>query len=167
MKNKIILIYGLGKSGQACLRYCVAQNLVVRAIDDNSSHSDRKKLQALYSTVDFYFSEFNENILANVSRIIVSPGISLNNPLLKYAQDSGIKVMRDLEWFVQLCKAPIIGITGANGKTTVTTMLARLFSSYYKSIKVGGNIGIPLFEILTTEPVDYYIIEISSNLMRM
>lgn len=160
--KEIILIYGLGESGRSCLDFCYKQGWKVRAIDDNADHSKKTALKDKYLEVDFYFSDYNDQVLQGVSKFIVSPGIDFRQELITTARELGINVMRDLEWFAQLCQAPIIGVTGSNGKTTVRTMLACLFSAYYSSIKVGGNSGIPLFSLLSNEPVDYYIIECSS-----
>lgn len=162
-QDGLILIYGLGESGIACLNYCYKKHYAVRVIDNHLQSSQLIELKRKYSGVEFYNAEQSEFLLTGVSKLIVSPGIPLSRSLIIKARESDISVLRDLDWFMQLAVAPVIGITGSNGKTTVRSLLEHLFSNYFHCIKVGGNSGTPLFELLLdNESVDYYIIECSS-----
>ena len=70
--------------------------------------------------------DFDRDLLAHMDRALVSPGISLEEPALVAARENGVELIGDLELFLQHAKAPVIGITGSNGKSTVTTLLGAM-----------------------------------------
>ena len=92
-KNEIILIYGLGESGQSCLHYCYQQGWNIRAVDDNASHKKKYILESNYPTVDFYFAQFDERILHGASKLIVSPGIDFHEEWYDYLHDYKLSIL--------------------------------------------------------------------------
>jgi UDP-N-acetylmuramoylalanine--D-glutamate ligase len=103
-----------------------------------------------------------EQYLENISRIIVSPGVGLKGAFLDLIQRLEIQVIGDIELFALVVQAPVIAITGSNGKSTVTQLTGELLEAAGKSVLVGGNIGTPVLDLLKREIPDYYVLELSS-----
>src|SRR5690606_29176812 len=100
--------------------------------------------------------------LTDVGRIIVSPGISDNDPLLKAARAAQVQIVSDIELFVQEAKAPLIAITGSNGKSTVTTLVALMCEAAGRKVLSGANLGKPALDLLAEEEPELYVLELSS-----
>ena len=94
--------------------------------------------------------------------LIISPGVSLDHPTVRKAQDIGIEIVGDIELFARAVAAPVIGITGSNGKSTVTQWLAVLLRVAGHKVLVGGNIGPPALDLLADELPECYVLELSS-----
>ena len=105
------------------------------------------------------------NYLRSLSEDIIfrAPGVPFDLPELCTARKEGKVVTSDLEMFFDLCPCPIIGVTGSDGKTTTTTLIAEMLRAEGKTVHLGGNIGKALFpEIETVRPEDYAVVELSS-----
>lgn len=85
-----------------------------------------------------------EELLQDIDYIVLSPGISIEIPLVKIAKAKNITVMSEIEVAYQLCTAPIVAITGTNGKTTTTTLIGEMVKTTDRNVVVGGNIGLAL-----------------------
>ena len=95
--------------------------------------------------------------------IVVSPGVPSNIPLLLEAREKGIPVYSEIEAASWFCRAPIIAITGSNGKTTTTSLVAHIFAHAGRTVHVAGNIGRAFSDIAsTTSPEDVVVLEVSS-----
>ena len=95
--------------------------------------------------------------------IFRAPGVPFDLPELTAARKAGKVITSDLEMFFDLCPCPIIGVTGSDGKTTTTTLIAEMLRAQGKRVHLGGNIGKALFpEIETVRPEDYAVVELSS-----
>ncbi|MGL4206409.1 MAG: UDP-N-acetylmuramoyl-L-alanine--D-glutamate ligase, partial [Aeromonadaceae bacterium] len=90
-----------------------------------------------------------------------SPGIALATPALQVAARAGVEIIGDIELFVREAKAPIVAITGSNGKSTVTTLVGEMAAEAGLAVGVGGNIGTPALDLLLV-PADLYVLELSS-----
>ncbi|MGL5512082.1 MAG: UDP-N-acetylmuramoyl-L-alanine--D-glutamate ligase, partial [Sporomusa sp.] len=105
----------------------------------------------------------DEALLAAVDYLVLSPGISIEIALAVAAQKRGIAVLSEVEVAYRLSRAPIVAITGTNGKTTTTTLVGEILKTTGRQVAVGGNIGAALSEqTLTTEPDGFVVAEISS-----
>jgi UDP-N-acetylmuramoylalanine--D-glutamate ligase len=94
--------------------------------------------------------------------VIVSPGLSLDHPALLSARAAGAELIGDIELFARLVHAPVVGITGSNGKSTVTTLVGAMGAAAGISVGVGGNLGTPALDLITVPEPDYYVLELSS-----
>ena len=106
-----------------------------------------------------------ENYLENleVDMIFRTPGMSFNMPELKKARDNGIAVTSEMEVFFDLCPSTIFAVTGSDGKTTTTTLIAKMLEAEGKTVHVGGNIGEPLLpRIENIKEDDFVVVELSS-----
>ena len=105
----------------------------------------------------------DESLLDGVDRIVISPGISLDIPIVKAAQARGIDVVSEVELAYEVSKSPIVAVTGTNGKTTTTTLLTKVLEGSGKPVRVGGNIGASLSEVAYSMPADGFLVaELSS-----
>jgi UDP-N-acetylmuramoylalanine--D-glutamate ligase len=94
--------------------------------------------------------------------VVASPGIALREPLIAEALARGIEVVGDVELFAREAKAPVVGITGTNGKSTVTTLVARMAARAGRVVSVGGNLGTPVLDLLSAPVPELYVLELSS-----
>jgi UDP-N-acetylmuramoylalanine--D-glutamate ligase len=97
-----------------------------------------------------------------VAEVVVSPGVSLEEPLLVEARRRGLRLLGDIELFARVAPAPIAAVTGSNGKSTVTSLVAALAQAGGLSVRAGANLGPPALELLEGEVPDVYVLELSS-----
>ncbi|MDF2634988.1 MAG: UDP-N-acetylmuramoylalanine--D-glutamate ligase [Pelosinus sp.] len=145
-EGKKILVLGAGISGISVA--CVLQNrgAQVTLSDSKSAESLKNKdFSAIHECgVVLALGHQGEELLQDIDWIVVSPGISIDIPLIKIAKTKNIKVMSEIEVAYQLCTAPILAITGTNGKTTTTTLIGEMVKTTDRNVVVGGNIGLAL-----------------------
>jgi UDP-N-acetylmuramoylalanine--D-glutamate ligase len=118
-------------------------------------------LDKLPDSVERYVGGINSDWLLASDLIIASPGIALAHPALSEAADAGIEVVGDIELFCREAQAPIVAITGSNGKSTVTTLVGEMARAAGWQVGVGGNIGLPALTLLKS-PAQLYVLELSS-----
>jgi UDP-N-acetylmuramoylalanine--D-glutamate ligase len=162
--NSDILIYGVGRSGVAAVKVAHKFSLNPIVVNRGAVHSWQKPElgKRLFSEQDAIDNE----IFLRVKTIVLSPGIPRYLPHLQKAIKQGIEVISEIEFayrFLNHLQAPIIAVTGTNGKTTTTTMLQELFRYANKYVFIGGNIGTPFCEyILQNHKSELIILELSS-----
>jgi len=148
---KKTLILGFGITGKSVAAYFESQNLPFLVADKKSINIP----QAIRDDVDIDFDE--------IEKIIVSPGINLTHPLLIKAKKADVKIYSEIEFAVSQLINPMIGITGTNGKTTLTLLLTHLFNRANIPAKALGNVGISLTTYLSNiRNDDVLFIELSS-----
>ena len=94
--------------------------------------------------------------------IVLSPGVDIHASFLEGARKRGVQIISEIELASRFTKTPIIAVTGTNGKSTVTTLIGDILRQAGKKVAVGGNLGTPFIALLEQEPVDYFILEIST-----
>lgn len=156
------VIVGLGKTGLSCVRFFAKQGMTVAVTDTRTVPPCLDELKNSFPSVSVYPGEINEALLLAADQVILSPGISLEHAAIKQAIKKGIPVCGDIELFCQQARAPIISITGSNGKSTVTTLVAEMISQAGLKTCVGGNLGTPALELLNETIPDVYVLELSS-----
>lgn len=162
LSHKRVLIVGLGATGLSCARY-LSNNGVEVAITDSRAHPPAlDELQEAYPDVAVFVDGFNAEAFARASCVIVSPGISLREPLIVEARARGAEIVGDIELFARNVDAPVIAITGSNGKSTVTSLLGEMAESAGLDVRVGGNIGVPALDLLHEPRPNLYVLELSS-----
>ena len=161
-QGKNVVIIGLGITGLSCVDYFLAQNVIPKVID---TRLQPQGLEQLDERVDYHLGELKIDWLLAADLIIVSPGIALFTPELKQAADKGIEIIGDIELFCREVNLQnnkkIVAITGANGKTTVTTLVGEIVKSAGIKVGVGGNIGQPALSLLNQD-CEVYVLELSS-----
>ena len=151
------LVLGLGKTGYSVVEYLSAQGGKVTVADSRDLAPCLGRVRENYPRVEIITGGLPLDSLDQFDRIVVSPGIALP------AGAAGEKTLiGDIELFVENATAPIIAITGSNGKSTVTTLVAELLGAAGKRALTGGNIGTPALELLARPVPDFYVLELSS-----
>lgn len=160
MKKTIII--GLGKTGLSCVRYLTSKNKDVVIIDTRKNPPGLEELHVEFSDVPYYLGGLHEEVLAQAREIIISPGISLKEPAIAHQRQKGISVLGDIELFAREARAPIVAITGSNGKSTVTTLVGEMAKNAGLVVGVGGNLGTPALDLLAIPDVQLFVLELSS-----
>jgi UDP-N-acetylmuramoylalanine--D-glutamate ligase len=156
------LIVGLGATGLSCARFLVRQGVEVAVTDSRQQPPALADMQKELPGVALFLGGFDVDAFARAGRIVVSPGVSLREPLLKDAQQRGIEIIGDIELFARTAAAPVVAITGSNGKSTVTALLGAMASYAGRDVRVGGNLGTPALDLIREQEPDLYVLELSS-----
>lgn len=156
-----VAVVGLGQTGLSCARWLYRQGAEVAVLDSRTTPPALAQLQSELPDVAVLVGGFDISVLAAADEIIVSPGVSLDTPALQAAADKGIPVLGDIELFAQVAQAPVIAITGSNGKSTVTTLVGQMLRQAGLDAAVGGNLGVPVLDLLRADAA-WYVLELSS-----
>ena len=156
------VVVGLGKTGASCVRYLSKRGLPVSATDSRRVPPGLAELDDLKDSLDLRLGGFDLSLLDGASQLLISPGVSLEEPIARAARDRGIDVLGDVELFARHVRAPVIGITGTNGKSTVTTLVARMAEAAGRRVLAGGNLGVAALDLLEQPAPDLYVLELSS-----
>jgi UDP-N-acetylmuramoylalanine--D-glutamate ligase len=156
------VVVGLGKTGASCLRYLAKRGIPVSATDTRRAPPGLAELGGLAQSLDLRLGGFDLSLLDGASQVLMSPGVSLDEPIARAARDRGIDVLGDVELFARNVQAPVIGITGTNGKSTVTSLVARMAAAAGRTVLAGGNLGEPALDLLEQPTPDLYVLELSS-----
>lgn len=163
--KKKVLVIGLGETGQSALHFLANKECDIQAIDTRSIIDNFDTIKEKFKDVKFTIGKkFNDTIINDIELIIISPGMSLKESYVQKALNQGIPVIGDIEIFAQVksVSSKVIGITGSNGKTTVTSLVGDLLKTAGISTIVGGNIGIPILNTLNQTAPEVYVLELSS-----
>ncbi len=162
-KDPGTLVVGLGKTGLSCVRHLRRLGRRVTAVDSRSSPPALAALCEEFPEVRVTLGGFSRQAFQDVDDIVVSPGVSLAEPAIAKALAAHIPVCGDIELFARAVGAtPVIAITGSNGKSTVTTMVADMLRLDGRRVAVGGNLGEPALALLDGERPQVYVLELSS-----
>jgi len=159
--SEYILVVGLGITGLSVVRHLQNQNKNIVVVDSRTTPPGLKELEKEFSDVSVYLGEFDEALFMGATQIVVSPGVALKEPVIQHAIDQGVDVIGDIELFAQQVNAPVIAVTGSNGKSTVISLLGEMAKVAGINAVVGGNIGVPALDIID-EAAELYILELSS-----
>ncbi|HEX7114981.1 MAG TPA: UDP-N-acetylmuramoyl-L-alanine--D-glutamate ligase [Steroidobacter sp.] len=156
------VVVGLGRTGMSCARYLHARGIEFAVTDNRAAPPEAEALKQLAPDARVSFGAFDESLLDGASCVLASPGVSLREPFLERAAARGVPILGDVELFVRQAKAPIVAITGTNGKSTVTTLVAHMAEAAGKEVLAGGNLGRPALDLLEEPTPDLYVLELSS-----
>lgn len=160
-----IAIFGLARSGLAALKFLVnnTEHEVFAINQGNARSWANFEEVSKYISLDHCISQsLADDFLASIDRIILSPGISRQNKTLEKAIKANVEIISEIELAFEYSKTPVIAITGTNGKTTTSTMVAQVLERSGKKVFLGGNIGTSYCEIFNDSNYDYAVIEVSS-----
>ncbi len=163
MSNKNLnVIIGLGKTGLSCVRYCLLKRLPFAVTDSRDNPPEIYALKEIASDVEVSFGQLSADLISRAERLIISPGVSLKEPVIERMIQNGVPFVGDIELFVQEIKVPIIAITGSNAKSTVTALVGKMAEKAGINVQVAGNIGTPVLDLQSQDEVDLYVLELSS-----
>ena len=134
------LVLGLGKTGMSCIRHLAGSGARLGVADTRQDPPELQTLKQQYPLVPFFGGEFAAGLLCRARRLVISPGIAPAHPAIRAAQDAGVEIMGDVEIFCRNINAPLIAVTGSNGKSTVVSLLAKMLerSPALRGLVIGG-----------------------------
>lgn len=153
------VILGFGVTGQSVARYLCANETIPTVLDSRSAQPLADDWQAL--DICWESDNWPTSVLAQTDRAIVSPGLPLHHPLVEQARRANIELLSDIDLFMSKVDAPVIGVTGTNGKSTVVSLVGHLLSASGLACAVGGNLGVPALDLLN-DANEMYVLELSS-----
>jgi len=154
-------IIGLGRSGLACARFLSRCGLAIDVYDTAPDDSRVSRLLADVPGARLFRDSLTVRDWCADSLLVLSPGVPLSHPDLASLLRRGVRPVGDVELFAQCVRAPVVAITGSNGKTTVTALTGHILAAAGRAVRVGGNIGTPVLELLD-DAADVYVLELSS-----
>lgn len=155
------LVIGLGLTGYSAACYLLRNGYHCSVQDDREHPPYLDQLLAAFPDAHVLLQPLSESLIEQADCWIVSPGLSVRNPLIKKVAQSGIRVIGDIELFAEAVNKPVVAITGSNGKTTVTSLVGEMIAAGGRKVAVGGNIGVPALDLLQQD-ADIYVLELSS-----
>ena len=154
------LVVGLGVTGLSIARYLHRSGLDAIFMDSRKEPPGIDELGDIWPDAEVSLGKMK--LPKNVGRLIVSPGVTDNDPLLKAARKSKLEIVSDIELFARDAQAPFVAVTGSNGKSTVTTLLYHMCRAAGREVLAGGNLGEPALDLLDQDKPDLYVLELSS-----
>ena len=155
------VIFGLGVTGQSVARWWRQQGVAFAAVDTRAESADDPSVVADIDPNNSAFGDVDAAFVDDCTEMIVSPGVALDHPLVERARGQGCRVRGDIDLFIEAAQAPVVGITGSNGKSTVTSILGTMIAACGVKVSVGGNLGRPALDLLADKP-ELYVLELSS-----
>lgn len=161
--KKSILVVGLGKTGFSIARFLKSNNKAFIVYDTRLKPPELEKFKQMFPEVTCYSHDYPHDLLDQIEKIICSPGVPLHEEILQDAIVKGIRIENDLDCLMRLIDAPVVGITGSNGKSTVTTLVGLMCQAQGFKTAVGGNLGTPVLDLYEQNShADIWVLELSS-----
>ena len=155
-------VLGMGETGVSCARFLAARGALVRCLDTAPEPPAKARLAAELPALEWMSGPLVPAALADVDAIVVSPGVVLEQPALQAMRAHEVPVLGDIQLFAGATRRPVIGITGSNGKSTVTTLVWRILEAAGRSVRAGGNLGPPALDLLAPPEPSCFVLELSS-----
>jgi UDP-N-acetylmuramoylalanine--D-glutamate ligase len=156
------LVIGLGRTGLSCARFLRAQGEEVAVTDSRAAPPGLAELERELPQVARHLGGFDQALVAGSERVLLSPGVSRSEPIVRAALAAGLPVVGDVELFAGAHIAPVVAISGTNGKSTVTALVGAMAERAGLAVRAGGNLGEPALELLKAPEPDLYVLELSS-----
>lgn len=156
------VVVGLGRTGLSCAKYLRAKGIEFAVTDSRATPPELTKLREFAPDVELHLGGFDRALLDGASQVVASPGVSIREPMLADAIARGLPVVGDVELFAREARAPVVGITGTNGKSTVTTLVKLMIDACGRRAIAGGNLGRASLDLLDDPVPDFYVLELSS-----
>lgn len=160
-RHSRVLVVGLGITGLSVVRFLSRHGIELAVADTRENPPGLKELREILPDVAVFLGKFDDSAFARATHLVVSPGVALETPEIARAAHLGTPVFGDLDLFAGAAGAPIVGITGSNGKSTVTTLLGLMAAADRRNVGVGGNLGTPMLDLLD-DNAELYVLELSS-----
>ncbi|HEX4619790.1 MAG TPA: UDP-N-acetylmuramoyl-L-alanine--D-glutamate ligase [Steroidobacteraceae bacterium] len=160
-KRPYAVIVGLGRTGLSAARYLRTQGWRLAVTDTRSAPPELAALTALDERIPVRLGALDAALLDEALCVVASPGVPLTAPFFAEARRRGLEIVGDIELFARAADAPVAGVTGTNGKSTVTTLLARMAERAGLKVRAGGNLGEPALDLLAPGTA-LYVLELSS-----
>jgi UDP-N-acetylmuramoylalanine--D-glutamate ligase len=156
------LIVGLGATGLSVARFLAARGQPFAVADTRAQPPGLSQLREIDERAEVHLGAFAPDLFANAARVVLSPGVALREPAVQEALTAGIEVIGDIELFAREIRAPLAAVSGSNGKSTVTTLLAEMARADGRLVRAGGNLGTPALDLIEDPEPELYVLELSS-----
>lgn len=158
-----VVIVGLGKTGLSVARFLTRMGVDYAIVDSRDRPPGWAELKDSLTEAAVFFGGFKAGVFEVATHLLVSPGVALDEPVIREAIiGRGVRLISDIDLFCCMVDAPVVAITGSNGKSTVTTLVGLMAKAAGKQVKVGGNLGTPVLELLSGQKTELYVLELSS-----
>ena len=124
------LVLGLGRTGLSCISYLAGLGERIGVADTRQQPPGLPDLKQRYPDTPFFAGEFLPGLLCRARRLVVSPGIAPHHPAIRAAARAGVEILGDVEIFCRNANAPLVAVTGSNGKSTVVSLLAQMLVQF-------------------------------------
>ncbi len=161
MQQYEYVIFGLGATGISCADYLKSQGYRFVVTDTRVTPPGLVAFQEKYPDAPFIAPPWKPDSFSTEARFLVSPGLELRQPIFQAAR-ARHQLIGDVGLFAEAATAPIVGITGSNGKSTVTTMVQHIAAQLQLAVAVGGNLGTPALALLKEPQPKFFVLELSS-----
>lgn len=148
-KQTYAVIVGLGRTGLSCARYLHARGWRLAVTDTRPKPPEMARLAELDPRIPVSVGGLDARLLEGADCVVASPGVSLAESFFVEARRRRLEIVGDIELFARAVDAPVVGITGTNGKSTVTTLVGRMAERAGLRVRVGGNLGEPALDLLS------------------
>ena len=157
------VVFGLGKTGLSCAYFLDNLDIPFTVVDTRDEPPELETLQRDLSYAPIILGDSSSWDLGCCKNLVLSPGVPRTHPFVVDAIRNGVDVIGDIELFARNVTAPVVAITGSNGKSTVVTMVAEILTQAGYKVRVGGNLGTPALDLFDeSPPPDYFVVELSS-----
>ncbi|BCX88022.1 UDP-N-acetylmuramoylalanine--D-glutamate ligase [Methylomarinovum tepidoasis] len=155
-----VAVVGLGRTGVSVVRHLHARGIDCLAADTRDRPPGLESVRRL-SGVSVFTGGLSASILSWATHLVVSPGVPLDRPEIRATLERGVALVSDVDLFAVAAAAPVVAVTGSNGKSTVTTLVAEMAAASGLQVRAGGNLGVPALELLD-DACQLYVLELSS-----
>ncbi len=164
MQNRIQLVIGLGKTGESIGHWLTCKNTPFVFYDTRTEPPQKDSVQKLFPNIEIFCGQLPDDLLARIDKIYISPGVDLQSTVIAKAKERGIPFGNDIDCLAaEIGDAPIVAITGTNGKSTVTELVGLMAKADHIPVVIAGNIGAPVLTQLESTPKDaIWVLELSS-----
>jgi UDP-N-acetylmuramoylalanine--D-glutamate ligase len=163
MQAGCAVIVGLGSTGLSMARHLSRHGWTLRGTDTRTAPPALAELQALQPEATWSTGGLDAALLEGADVVVVSPGIGHDGPFFDRQRALGLSLWGDIELFARaMPQARVVAVTGTNGKSTVTTLVAHMARTAGLAVKAGGNLGPPALDLLDGSAADLYVLELSS-----
>lgn len=159
--SRTALVVGLGKTGLSCVEHLSAQGVVVSVVDSRATPPALDALREHFPDTQVRCGGFDPRCFEGAELIVASPGVSLREAPIAAAAARGVPVIGDTELFAQAVDAPVVAVTGSNGKSTVASMVGEMARRSGVAVQTGANLGRPALSLLG-RGAELYVLELSS-----
>ena len=162
IKGKKVLVLGLARTGRECARFLAQRGASVQVTDVRSEEELKQEMETLAALpIRYFLGGEDPDWLEGVDIIVPSPGVPAENVLLKEGSRRRIKILSEIEFACRFLRAPLVAITGTNGKSTTTTLVGEMLKASGAKVFVGGNIGTLLIGFVGGD-WEWGVVEVSS-----
>ncbi|KAB7623854.1 UDP-N-acetylmuramoyl-L-alanine--D-glutamate ligase [Alkalilimnicola sp. S0819] len=155
-------VVGLGQTGLACARFLCARGVAVRVTDSREQPPGLDALRRELPAVPVSLGALDGALLCGAEQVVLSPGVDPAEPAVQMARERGVPVIGEIELFARHARAPVIAITGSNGKSTVTSLVGEMAQAAGVDVAVGGNLGTNALALIREPEAELYVLELSS-----